>query len=128
MQVNHVLIVLAVDSVEVARTFYQGVFGWRAAVEVPVYVELELPHGLRLGLYQREAFAHTVGRQARRAGEELTGAELYLRVDDLDEAEAALARAGAQRVSARAHRSWGDEAAYYVDPDGHVVAVSQPRD
>src|SRR5207244_3574714 len=40
-------------------------------------------------------------------------------------ATASLVAAGARPLSPRAPRVWGDEAAYFADPDGHVVAVSR---
>ncbi len=130
---RHVLTILAVDDVARAAAFYRGAFGWTAAVELPHYVELALPGGMRLGLYARAGFANNTGaRPADRpvAPEGLapmtTATELYLHVDDLDAAEAALASQGARRLSARAARDWGDVAAYYADPDGNVVVVARP--
>ncbi|MBI2932661.1 MAG: VOC family protein, partial [Planctomycetes bacterium] len=42
--------------------------------------------------------------------------------------EPAIARieaTGARLLSARAPRPWGDEAAYYADPDGNVVVLAR---
>ena len=50
------LVILAVRDLSRATRFYSDVFGWSVAVEVPVYVEFALPDGMRLGLYQRDAF------------------------------------------------------------------------
>ena len=51
---------------------------------------------------------------------------LYLRVDDLPAAVDALEAAGARLLSAAAPRDWGDEAAYFADPDGNVLVVARP--
>jgi catechol-2,3-dioxygenase len=38
--------------------------------------------------------------------------------------ESHLECAGARRLSPRQQRGWGDEAAYFADPDGNVFAVA----
>ncbi len=38
-----------------------------------------------------------------------------------------LETAGARCLSPRAVRPWGDEAAYYADPDGNVIAVAKTQ-
>jgi len=37
-----------------------------------------------------------------------------------------LEAAGARLLSAAAPRDWGDEAAYFADPDGNVLVVARP--
>ncbi|MEZ4389654.1 MAG: VOC family protein [Polyangiales bacterium] len=120
------LVILAVRELARARRFYEGAFGWAVAVDVPVYVEYALPDGMRLGLYQRDAFAKNTGAPATpRLAAHTASAELYLSVDDLDAALARLAALGATCLSPPAPRPWGDTVAYYEDPDGHVVAVAR---
>lgn len=125
--VRHVLLVLACDDVARAKAFYVSVFGWRATVDLPVYVELDVPTGLRVGLYARPGFARNTGEPpAARPAEGTTACELYLRVDDVEAALARLVAAGGRLLSAAALRPWGDLAGYVADPDGNVVAVSRP--
>jgi steroid delta-isomerase-like uncharacterized protein len=130
MTAAHVLTILAVDDLPRSVDFYRRAFGWALAVDVPVYAELALPGGMRLGLYGREGFARAAGAAPGRPAAGAPGAvaptELYLHVDDLDAAVERLAAAGARPLSARAARDWGDEAAYFTDPDGHVVVVARP--
>lgn len=121
------LVILAVRDLTRATRFYTDVFGWSVAVEVPVYVEFELPDGMRLGLYQREAFIkNTESPAAPRLAGHTTATELYLTVDDLVATIARLAAADAPCRSPLAPRPWGDTAAYYEDPDGNVVVVARP--
>lgn len=126
--VRHVLLVLACDDVARLKAFYVGVFGWRATVDLPVYVELEVPTGLRVGLYAREGFARNTGEApAPRPTSGTTASELYLRVDDVPEALDRLVAAGGRLLSPVEARPWGDDAGYVADPEGNVVAVSRPR-
>lgn len=124
---RHILTILAVVDLPRARDFYDRAFAWPVDVDVPVYREYLLPGGMRLGLYQREGFARNTGAlpTATPAGA-LTATELYLRVDDLPAAVEALAAAGARLLSPAAPRDWGDEAAYFADPEGNVLVVARP--
>ena len=125
--VRHVLLVLACDDVVRLRDFYVGAFGWRVTVDLPVYVELDVPTGLRVGLYARPGFAKNTGEApAARPAAGTTASELYLRVDDVPAALARLVAAGGRLLSPVHPRPWGDEAAYVADPEGNVVAVSCP--
>lgn len=122
---DHVLTILAVRDLRRATEFYRCAFGWPLQVEVPVYVEFRLSGGQRLGLYERAGFARNTGHAPAMAPEgSTTGTEIYLHCADLDRAEDALRRAGARLLSPRALREWGEEAAYYADPDGNVVVVA----
>jgi uncharacterized glyoxalase superfamily protein PhnB len=47
-----------------------------------------------------------------------------VRVNDLDATLERLGEVGARRLSPRRQRGWGDEAAYFADPDGNVFAVA----
>jgi catechol 2,3-dioxygenase-like lactoylglutathione lyase family enzyme len=127
LPVRHVLVILACGDVARSRAFYLGVFGWKVVVDLPVYVEMVVPTGLRVGLYRREGFAANTGEPPSPApAEGTTATELYLRVDDVPAALARLLANGARLLSAPSPRPWGDEAAYVADPDGNVVAVSRP--
>jgi catechol 2,3-dioxygenase-like lactoylglutathione lyase family enzyme len=96
-------------------------------VDVPVYAEFELPGGMRLGLYQREGFARNTGQApAATPLGAISGTEVYFYVDDLAAAVARLQAAGAKLLSPVAKRDWGDEAAYFADPDGNVLVVARP--
>ncbi|HQY60126.1 MAG: VOC family protein [Myxococcales bacterium] len=126
MLVRHTLTILAVERLAESVAFYRAAFAWPEAVETPVYVELALPGGQRLGLYEREAFGRNTGQvPARVPAGALSTTELYLHADDLEAAIAALEAAGARCLSPRAPRPWGDEAAYFADPSGNVLVVAR---
>ncbi|MFO0582971.1 MAG: VOC family protein [Anaeromyxobacter sp.] len=120
------LLILAVESLPRALAFYRAAFGWEQVVDVPVYAEFRLPGGLRLGLYDRRAFAANTGRvpAATLAGE-LAPTELYLYPEDLPATLARLEAAGARTLAPLAPRDWGDEVAYLADPDGNVLALAR---
>jgi catechol 2,3-dioxygenase-like lactoylglutathione lyase family enzyme len=120
------LVVLAVTDLHRSVGFYRRALGWEQVVEAPVYAELVAPTGLRLGLYERTAFARNPGTEPPPAPSGTTATELYFLTGDVDAAVARLRAEGAELLSPRALRDWGDEAAYLADPDGNVVVVACP--
>lgn len=125
--VRHVLTILAVEDLSRAVSFYTAGFNWPRIVDAPSYTEFELPGGMRLGIYERHGFGRNVGRTpARTAPGELTPTEIYFHVDDIEAAIERLQDSGALLLSALAPREWGDEAAYFADPDGNVVVLARP--
>jgi lactoylglutathione lyase len=120
-------LVLAVEDVARAEQFYETAFGWKRSLAWPeTYTELDLPGDDWLGLYRRDGFAEEADAHPVEIDPgKHTGTELYVHVDDIDAAIERILRAGARPLSPRAPREWGDEAAYFADPDGNVVALAR---
>lgn len=119
-------LVLAVSDVQRSHDFYRDVFGWESHLEWPgEYTELVVTDDDRLGLYRREGYAVTAGAEPADLNGRVSPAYLYVRVDDLDGTIRRLQAAGARPLSGLSDRNWGDEAAYFADPDGNVVAVAR---
>lgn len=118
------LVILAVDSLPRSVEFYVQAFGWAKAVDTAAYVELALPAGMRMGLYEREAFGRNIGEPPAQAPSGPTATELYLVVDDVEATFARVLAAGGRMLSPVAPRGWGDVVGYVADPDGNVVAVA----
>ncbi|MHC4832268.1 MAG: VOC family protein, partial [Planctomycetota bacterium] len=77
--------------------------------------------------YERKAFGENTGRIPQPVAEgDLTGAELYLRCEDLDAVIGRLVSMGARELRARTLKDWGEEVAYFADPEGNVLAVARP--
>lgn len=118
------LIILAVDDVAASAHFYHRALGWSPSVTTPVYVEMTVDT-MRFGLYARDGFARHVGElPAAPAG--LASTELYIYVDDLEAACVRMRDAGGRPLAAAAPRDWGDEVAYFADPDRNVIALAKP--
>jgi catechol 2,3-dioxygenase-like lactoylglutathione lyase family enzyme len=120
------LIILAVRDLEQSLKFYREVFDWPQVVDVPVYAEFALPDGLRLGLYEREGFGRNTGQTPYAVPEgELTTTEIYFRTPDVPTLIDRLEAADARLLNPLRLRDWGDEAAYFADPDGNVLVVAR---
>ncbi|MBI5058664.1 VOC family protein [candidate division KSB1 bacterium] len=123
---DHILTILAVRDLSRAVNFYRSAFDWKTVVDVPVYVEFELPRGQRLGLYQREAFARNTGQlPASVEPGQLTGTEIYLYCTDPTATLARVTTFGGRLLSPLSLRDWGDEAAYTADPDGNIIVLAR---
>jgi catechol 2,3-dioxygenase-like lactoylglutathione lyase family enzyme len=119
-------VVLAVSDVDRAYDFYRRAFGWESHLAWEgEYVELALPDNDWLGLYRRDGYAETAGAEPIELDGHISTAYLYVRVENLDEVVERLEAAGARPLSPRSERGWGDEAAYFADPDGNVIGVGQ---
>ncbi len=124
---QQVLTILAVQDLAASARFYQELLGWQRTVDVPVYVQLTAPGGLGIGLYDRVSYGVNTGQvppkpTALHAG----GAEVYFYCKDLEERAALAERLGARLLSPISVRMWGDEVAYFADPDENVVALARP--
>ncbi|MBX3459632.1 MAG: VOC family protein [Planctomycetes bacterium] len=121
------LTILYVADLARAATFYDAVFGFEKTVDVPVYVEYRLNDGARLGLMPQQNTRHFLGDAlgAQRPVDGCPRAEIYLHVPDVRTVSARLAANGAVCTSPLARRDWGDQAAYFMDHDGYVLAVAQ---
>ena len=120
-------VIFAVNDVTRSAAFYQGVFGWprNELIDYREYVELHAPGGT-LGLCERDTYASlTQATPMTPENGDVSPAYLYVRVPDVREAIAKLDEAGARPLAPLGRRSWGDEAAWFADPDGNVVAVAQ---
>ena len=120
-------VILAVEDVPRAVEFYERVFGWprNPKIDFSNYVELHGDGGT-LGLYDREGFAAASGATPAGAPDPgQTATELYVRVDDVAPLLDRLRESGARELRGLTSKVWGDDAAYFEDPDGNVVAVAQ---
>jgi len=120
-------VILAVSDVTRSAAFYQSVFGWprNERIDYREYVELCAPDGT-LGLCERDTYAALTGATPMTPENgEVSPTYLYVRVPDVREAIAELDEAGARPLAPLASRSWGEDAAWFADPDGNVVAVAQ---
>jgi len=119
------LTILAVSDLPRAVRFYREAFAWPLVVDLPVFAQFRLPGETGVCVYQQDTYAANTRQPPAACAEgEITGTELYLLVDDLDDAMERLRAAGARELAAPEPKPWGDTAAYFADPDGNVIAVA----
>jgi predicted enzyme related to lactoylglutathione lyase len=127
MRIEASLLILYVADQSRSATFYRTLLGKEPSLDVPGMTEFTLSDGCKLGLMPETGIARIISGPLRHPaeGNGIPRCELYLVVDDLDEAMHRAVSAGAHAVSPAADRDWGHRVAYYVDMDGHVIALAQ---
>lgn len=126
MTVRRVNIILFVEDPRRSAAFYTRVLAMEPALDVPGMTELALGDGVILGLMP-EAGIHRLlhGAVDPARAPRQPRAEVYLLVDDPAAYFARALEAGARALSPLEARDWGEDAAYCLDPDGHVLAFAR---
>ena len=114
-----------VDDQGRARDFYRALLVKEPRTDVPGMTEFALPGGGILGLMPRANIEALLPGGLPPAG---SGSELYLRLQDVEDAVGRAVDAGATLVAPLERRSWGEEVAYLVDPEGQVLALARAAD
>lgn len=120
------LTILYVADLAQAAAFYDAAFSFPKNIDVPQYVEYQVNSGACLGLMPQANTHHLVGPELgrRTPTDGCPRGEVYLLVADPEAAVERLVAAGAACTSPLADRDWGDRAAYFLDPNGYVIAVA----
>lgn len=110
-----------------SATFYAATLACSPALDVPGMTEFPLGDGATLGLMPEAGIRRLLGEALPdpAAANGAPRAELYIRVDDPAGFHSRALAAGARELSPLSARSWGDAAAYSLDPDGHVLAFAK---
>jgi catechol 2,3-dioxygenase-like lactoylglutathione lyase family enzyme len=110
-----------------SRDFYAVALGIQPELDVPGMTEFHLGTGAVLGLMPEAGIRRLLGESLPdpSAGRGCPRAELYLVVEDAGAFHRRALSAGARELSPLIPRDWGHEAAYSLDPDGHVVAFAR---
>ncbi len=109
-----------------ATAFWQVVLDSPPTLDVPGMTEFALGTQAVFGLMPEAGIRTLLGPELPDppSAHGIPRAELYLVVDDAAVYHARALAAGAVELSALTRRSWGDIAAYSLDPYGHVIAFA----
>lgn len=119
-------LILYVQDQAAATAFWRAVLDRPPNLDVPGMTEFPLGTQVVLGLMPEAGIRSLLGPSLPdpAAAHGIPRAEVYLVTDDAAACHARALAAGATELSALARRSWGDDVAYSLDPDGHVVAFA----
>lgn len=119
-------LILYVQDQATATTFWQAVLNRPPDLDEPGMTEFTLGAQVVLGLMPEAGIRALLGPRLPNpaAARGMPRAEVYLVTDDPAGYHARALAAGATELSGLARRSWGDDVAYSLDPDGHVVAFA----
>jgi len=112
-----------------SAAFYEAVLGVPPRLHVPGMTEFELPGGGVLGLMPEQGIVRLLAGTALPDPGRARGVprcELYLVLPAPERWHVRALAAGAAELSPLRPRDWGHDAAYSLDPDGHVLAFAAP--
>lgn len=121
--------ILYVADQKVSARFYERALGIEPRLDVPGMTEFDLGAGAVLGLMPSAGIKRLLGPKLPDPADAdgVPRAELYLLVDDPAAGHRRALEAGAAELSPLAPRGWGHDAAYSLDPDGHVLAFAKGK-
>lgn len=126
-EVHLVSTIIAVSDLERSTQFYSEIFQWKLFLQEEAVTIFELPDKKHFMLYKNESFAINSGQQPHMVPDgSITATEFYFHTQHLEDVIQRLETHGARLLTSLSRRTWGDEAAYYSDPDGNVIAVGRP--
>lgn len=118
------LIVYVADQAR-SRDFYRAALAQEPVLDVPGMTAFDVG-STRLGLMPAAGASRLLGAAwgVSGAAGQPPRAELYLRRSDAARVLDRAVAAGGRLMSGLAMRDWGEAVGYVLDPDGHVLAVS----
>ncbi|MGN1030043.1 MAG: VOC family protein [Butyricicoccaceae bacterium] len=114
-------ILLTVEDMTRARTFYETVFGQKLKFDFGENIQFE--SGLSLQL--RPHFARMVGLTPEEITPYSNNIELYFETEDLDASLERLNAAQVRFLQPLIEHSWGQRVTRFYDPDGHIIEVAE---
>lgn len=127
MEIKTTHIILYVSDQQKSTTFYSKLLGKTPRLNVPGMSEFELQAHLILGLMPNESIAKIITPTLPHPseGNGIPRCELYLYVASLEEEFKRIQELEVNMISPMESRDWGDNAFYFADEDGHVVALAE---
>lgn len=126
MELNFEFILYVTDQKK-SRDFYSHILGKEPSLDVSGMTEYELAENTKLGLMPasgiKKIFNGKIPDPDGANG--IPRCEIYLLTDDAKPYCARANEIGAAEISPLLKRDWGDKAAYYSDPDGHIIAFAE---
>lgn len=128
--INHIKIVetiLYVADQRVSTVFYQNILRKKADLNVPGMTEFIFSDNFKLGLMPNDGMAKILSGKTPDpgSGNGIPRCELYLYVENVEAEFENAIKHGAKLISPIQKRGWGDNACYFEDGDGHIIAFAE---
>ena len=121
--------ILYVNDQQESTEFYKRIFGKEPELNVPGMTEFRLNDTCKLGLMPNKGIAGILSDKTPHPeqGNGIPRCELYLYVDNMDDAFENALGCGAKLISPILQRDWGDTVCYFADMDGHIIAFAKKQ-
>ena len=118
--------VFYVEDLHTSRQFYEKVLDQKPVFEAPELVEFQLMCNMRLGLVPLKGIVRTLNLAVRHRPEGcMPACEICLKHEDPEGCLVLFEAAGGKLIQPLKIMAWGEEVAYGLDPDGHMIAFSR---
>ncbi|MEW6709838.1 MAG: glyoxalase [Candidatus Riflebacteria bacterium] len=118
-------IILYVKNQSRSCEFYRSVLQINPELDVPGMTEFRLNEKTVLGLMPETGIKRLLGDALPDVSNQVPRAEIYLTVDNPALFHQRALEMGGIELSPLLPRNWGDEAAYSLDPDSHVLVFAR---
>lgn len=129
MIITQTQIILYVADQSISRDFYHALLNSLPELDVPGMTEFRLGDNCKLGLMPaagiKRLLGHSISNPANRGS--FPAAELYLMVENADDAMAHALKIGASMLNEVCNRDWGHRVGYVSDPDGYIIAFADTQ-
>lgn len=121
------IIILYVADQQSSTTFYEKILNKKPILNVPGMTEFMISDDFKLGLMPENGIAKIICPYTKhpKLGNGIPRCELYLIVENPEQSLAKAINKGATEISKPSLMDWGDEVAYCMDPDGHIIAFAK---
>lgn len=129
MSLPHYQIILYVADQQKSKDFYSSILNKAPSLDVPGMTEFTLTDNLKLGLMPENSIAKILLDKTPHpsTGNGIPRCELYIVLDNLEDAYELGIKAGAKVITAIQDRDWGDRVGYLADLDGHIIAFAKHK-
>jgi len=119
--------ILYVSDQKISRDFYSYVLNLAPSLDVEGMTEYILSDRTKLGLMPASGIKKILDGKTPdpESSNGTPRCELYIFTDNAKTLCKRALAAGAVEISSMKKRDWGDSAAYYSDPDGHIVVFAE---
>ena len=118
--------VFYVENLDTSKRFYTTVLDQSPIVDAPELVEFQLMRNFKLGLVPLKGVVHMLNLAVRHRPEGcMPACEICLKHEDPEGCLVLFEAAGGKLIQPLRHMDWGEEVAYGLDPDGHMIAFSR---
>lgn len=120
-------IILYVNDQEISSTFYERIFRTKPNLNVPGMTEFIISENCKIGLMPNKGIAKILADKTPHpdTGSGIPRCELYLYVDNIQSEFDNAVECGAKLICPITEMNWGDNACYFSDPDGHILAFAE---
>jgi catechol 2,3-dioxygenase-like lactoylglutathione lyase family enzyme len=119
--------ILYVSDQKKSRDFYSFILDIVPSLDVDGMTEYKLSEGTKMGLMPAAGIKKILNGKVPdpENGHGIPRCELYISTNDAAAYCSRALSAGAIEISPLLKRNWGDNVAYYSDPDGHIIAFAE---